>query len=386
MTSVDPSTNPSETEAQPTGVETPEVSAEPSSIWPWAVIALPAAPAPVLATRWACQRALDGLTDIVNRTVSLSPDTAGEIENPFEPAFGVTFELAGQPGEGLVALDAQLARLLINAMAPDPEDAAPAGPGPIALPTAGELGLLEFIAIAVVEHVVRSAPDDAERLRLTGFLDGGRVGQWQSKQSAIPSLELSVQAGGQPGCCRLMLPWLSEADIAALQGSWMSCPRETLDLQLAFNPIELTPEAFGSIEPGDVLVVGGCDLASAAGGCSVVTTTGWSLGSAAIASDTPLATSAVLEQACPTPLCFDGGDAVTVLAQFGTCEQSIQVFGDSQPASESIRLTFAKPEESPITLFAQGQALGRGELVTLDNELAIRITDWRPSPNDLSST
>ena len=57
------------------------------------------------------------------------------------------------------------------------------------------------------------------------------------------------------------------------------------------------------------------------------------------------------------------------------------MFGDPQPLSEPINLSFAKPEEAPITLVAQGRALGRGEPVTLDNELAIRITDWHPSPD-----
>ena len=229
----------------------------------------------------------------------------------------MTFEIAGQPGEGL--------RGVRCAARPPSDQCDGTSSGRCRAGRARADRAADrrraWPARVCLHRAWSSTPCAPHRITPIGLVSPAfwTADAWASGNaghSVTCSIDLSVQAGGQPGCCRLMLPWLSEADITSLRGPWTNTSKRhgRASTRLASDRTDAQRRSTRS-SPATCWWLAAMILNPRRGGFRLSQRPAGRSVRQRVASDTPLATSAILAQASPTPL-SSVGDAVTVRAQF----------------------------------------------------------------------
>jgi hypothetical protein len=235
--------------------------------WPWVALQYPAVTCddegPVeslhaVALHWSVEEASRALGELLERAVRLVRTGAPATAQTFRPAFGATLSITGGPESVAVVLDAQAARLLVNTLtSANASMTAPAAPGPVATLTAVEQGLLEYIAVSVLDRILRHAPVDAADISLVGLHDEATA----SDVLRGRAIDLDLHASGTTGLIRVAIDGWSDRQWSALMAMGATPPRaERQRVRLALPPIPLLPAELDALDAGDVLLAGAKDL------------------------------------------------------------------------------------------------------------------------------
>lgn len=310
-----------------------------------------------------------------------------------------------------IALDSDAARALV-----DPLESRLSGLQRIGELTRAELGLLEYLALVTLRRTIARAAAparsddpgfdgcgldaaDANRLRVDAFLDEREA----SEAAAAGAISLDdalivrvgVRAAGRSGRVAIALPRTLADGTLVLPSDARNepldpCPPHrahadrahadrahadrAVTVRLALPPITLPCEQLATLAPGDVILLGATDLESFAAPCRLVTTTGWSLGTARIATDRALATSVRCAALDPRPHVEPPHRAEdrVVHALVGNRELSLAQLARWE-ADATIDLV--KEGDAPVELIANGHRLGRGELVRVEGEVGVRVVE-----------
>ena len=225
-TSASPTPHPSSAPAASTSASAPSGSAAPTApsapsaaspspappAWQLAALFRPAiirtGSAVSTAARFALERifqaAVEAMELTLDRPVAFDLPTDPSALSAAAPAWGMTFShpALDAPGgarrEGLIAIDAALARTILDAMETDFANLRGAGNL-----TEVESGLLEYVGLACTDHVLRSVrPARGVRGFAIGrFLKPQELADW-TRQSALSPGLISLRIAGRGG-----LPW-----------------------------------------------------------------------------------------------------------------------------------------------------------------------------------
>lgn len=375
----------------------PAASAPPAAPgWPWAriarpaVIALPSAAGPadpsaapidvstVAAIDFAVHAARDALADAVGLPIALA--LAGDDAAVQAPqGFGVA--LSAEPLEALIMFDPQAVRLLANAVAMSIGAApAPAAPGPVAQAGDVDKGIIEYLALIVLDRLLRNASAASAGPVIRAFADGAGAAIWLQKNQPR-CFSLTLKLGGSTGIARLYLAGLDEARAAAVQGclsmlDWAGAgsPMSTVNIALALPAIALAPQEFAGMQPGDVLLLGGPSLTQLPSPCELVTDTHWSLGQAIITHDTPTYLNATFSPGQPSPRAaalIPAGQHVIqpILGQGALPIDRLARWPAHQP------LPLTKEPAGAVSIYHGIRRIAQGELIILGSELGVRLID-----------
>ena len=141
-----------------------------------------------------------------------------------------------------------------------------------------------------------------------------------------------------------------------------------VELRVALPPVALSDQAWSSLEGGDAVLLGVGQVTSASAGAVLVSTSGWAVADVRVEADSPTVCCARVvrwrmeswqrdaEAACV----MLGRSRVSVRALVGLAEGEI--------------LDVAKPDGF-VELWRGGRARWRGELVRVDDEVAVRLLE-----------
>ncbi|MEZ0267242.1 MAG: FliM/FliN family flagellar motor switch protein, partial [Phycisphaerae bacterium] len=249
--------------------------------------------------------------------------------------------------------------------------------------TDAEAGLLEYITLACVDQSARAgraagangAPA-ARSLALGEFLRAQGITEWVGRAKATAAV-LNVRVAGRGGLARLYLPGWEPADLTTASG-WEPATAAAPDLaalvqtRLALPTVRL-PASAGALRPGDVVLLGATDVTAVAG-CRLVTSQGWSLAQVTVERDS--ADVVTVRCGALAPALWDAaaaapGDPVlgpTIGSQFLSLEQIAR-----WPVGAPLDLP--KETHAAVDLWRGGRIVARGELVRVDGELGVRVTE-----------
>jgi len=332
----------------------------------------------LLAVGEALERALE-------RPVAIEIPGGGIKAPAGAPAFGVTFSYTASAGrvEAMIAVDVPMARALVDGLETDFANVR--GSGNL---TEAETGLLEYVTLACVDQVMRgsmsttaardSASADGRTFSLEKFLRAQEVVEWVGRTRVAP-VALSGRVAGQGGSARLYLPGWEAGDVTAPVWDAAAAPDlgMILTVRLALPSVRLPAVEGPALQPGDVVLLGVTDLA-AVPGCRLITAEGWELSTATVVRDS----ADVVSVRCGA---FDArvwdaasaaeGDTLlgpTLGAQFLSLEQVAH-----WPVGALLDLS--KDLQSMVDLWRGGAVAARGELIRIDGELGVRVTDVDPA-------
>jgi len=359
--------------------------------WPWARLARPAVievgerlidASGVAAIDYAVAAARDAAAEAVGVPVSLALLPEGDAGACSPQGYGVAF--SADATEALVMLDPQAVRLLSNGLAVSAGAApSPGPPGPIA--EAGEVdrGLMEYLTVAVLDRVLRSAGRQTHAPIIRAFCDPAGATVWLQRQQAR-AYSFAIALGGSTGIVRLYLTGLSDPHAAALQGCLATLdtsgsPAPTVAVGLALPPVALQSQEMASMQPGDVLLLGAPSLLQMPVPCELVTDTHWTLGHATITHDTPTWLNVDFTPGTASPnaaaLAAPGSHVVRPVLGHATIEIE-RVARWTGPR----QLPLSKSPVAPVTLFHGVRRIGQGELIILGSELGVRLTEAPAKP------
>jgi hypothetical protein len=311
---------------------------------------------------WAVQATAEALEGTLDRPVNIDTETtAADAANP--AAFGVGFAHPAC-GDGLITLDQTLCRAIVDTLETDFANVR--GTGTL---SEAELGLLEYTTLSCVDRVLRDSTGGPRAMAIRAFLNANEVAERLKENRPAPAT-FRLRISGREGLVRLYAQGWESPNLEGLSSpNGAIDPAAKVTLRLALPPVALPAGEAGRLQNGDVVLLGMTDLATA-GGCRLVTTTGWSLSSAGVAGDSPT----VVSVRCGA---FDlrvwdsaaGGDEVLT-----------PVIGSQSVAVDQLRqwrsgatIDFPKDAAAPVELYARGRSIGSGELVRVDGELGVRL-------------
>ncbi|MCK4660919.1 MAG: FliM/FliN family flagellar motor switch protein [Phycisphaerae bacterium] len=297
------------------------------------------------------------------------------------PPFGAVFIHPAFEGECVVILSTPAARAMINPIITD--QAGLRGDGEL---SDTESGLIEYVVLSCADTILRDLPEKGHGFtfqRFCGHQECVRLGQ--SKRDLAVDFELTI--AGFQGRIRLI------CDAWAADGAAISLPRmpgyadgqnlavddlaaESVELRLALGAIRLSQAEFQALRPKDILPLGRTTLQSFASPCSVVTTTGWRLGSAEVLADLPTLVSVCCGQLRPTlnsALAEAAqADAVLLVPMVGRITLTVEQLRHWRAGDT---LDFPKDPGNPVEIHRGLKCFGKGELVVVDGELGIRMAE-----------
>lgn len=329
---------------------------------------------------------LDWILQVTGQALERTLDRPVRIEIPAEepggdagPEFGVAFAHPAYAGEGLIVLDAPLARVIVDALEVDFANLR--GNGHL---SEAELGLLEYTTLACVDYVLRDGgPAASHGFALRAFLGRSEL-QERLKDNPLTPGVLNVRIAGREGRIRLYLPGWEAGDLAAAAAG-LAPPvvsaaelQATITLHLALPPVAIPPGEVERLQPGDLLLLGATELQNLPE-CRLVTSTGWSLASATIVRHSPT----VLTVRCGAlePQVWDAAAAVAV----NTGRQVLTPVvgrlpirvGQLQRWRSGAALDLPQDLTTPVELHVDGRSAGKAELVRVDGEVGLRLLDRR---------
>lgn len=326
------------------------------------------------------------LSHIIKRPIELLWNTESSTS-----VFGILIQ-TDHPSPILITLDQPAARAFSDALATDLVNLR--GTGRI---TNAEFGLLEFLSLMTLDKAVQFTSTSHPLARISSFLDETQIKDFleiNDYQSISLTLNIAASQGGlqlhlNSAVAQHLLQHLNQ--YGNLPSS-PPAPTNPIQLHLALPPLSIDSSEIQSMQPGDVLMLGVSELAAAISDCRLVTSTGWSLAPVEILHDSPtvltICCQALNPSAHPSLLPTPNGQAsdsfsgrMTLQPLLASRHVTPAQLQQWQPG-EIIDLT--KDEYHPLILNHHDQPLARGELVRVDKELAMRLTQIHPPPQGTS--
>ncbi len=357
--------------------------------WQLAALARPAILRAGSVVSTAARLAVERLFQSVAQALEQTLDRPVAFDLPADaPAatsvFAMTFshpalDSGGAKREGMIALDAPLARTILDAMETDFANLRGAG----AL-TEVETGLLEYVGLACVDAMLRGARQarGAAGFAIGRFYKAQEVQDW-AKLAGISPGAVSVRIGGRGGLARLYLPNWEALDLATSAwdgGAASAGPSTLITVRLGLPALKL-PDG-PRLAVGDVILLGATDLA-ATPGCRLITPMGWSLASATIVRDL----ADVVSVRCGALDLREWDAAAGAAGEVAGIAIGRATFTIEQISQwrAGATLDLLKELAAPADLYQGLDVIGRGELVQLDGELGLRLTELSTS-RDSSTT
>lgn len=334
--------------------------------------------APRLWVEWASRITRDALERALERPVSIESlsdadrmvqrELAARGLSAREAAFAVAISHPTL-GDGWVVLDLTAARVIVDSLEADFASLR----GAETLSDA-EMGLLEYATLACIDHALRAVGSAGQAFAIKDFPDLAKLRDTlESDQRYRVTLRLRI--AGRQGFVRVYLPAFPAEPPEALPIRTRSSEEGSgaVEIRLALPSMKLSRDELKSIRAGDVLMPGITDLASM-NGCMLASTNGWTLANAAVARDS--ATSITIRSGPLTLGVREAGegDRVIVTALFGRLECPLDELRHIK-SGDSIELR--KDTIAPVELYDGLDYIGRGELIKIDGEIGIRLTDCR---------
>lgn len=242
-------------------------------------------------------------------------------------------------------------------------------------PTRVETALLEFATTLTVTELRREGAPSAGDGDLVGFLEKGELASAEPLPGAILSFRVVVDQ--REGRATIHFPTAKSTlpprvFPPAKRVETRADKRSTVEVRLALPPIELGADEWKDAALGDVLLLGATELSSLASPCALVTDTGWRIGTASIAADSPTLISVAVGVFDPDA--YVGGTAagnvVGIHPTIGAARVTLDQIGEW---TSGARIDLPKSGALPVSLFHGGVELARGELVHAEGELGIRL-------------
>lgn len=270
----------------------------------------------------------------------------------------------GLPDGGTVRVwvDADAARALVDALVV--RRGGYVAPGPL---TGVEQGLLDFLLVHTLLECAKAAP--ATGIRMNSTLSPARAAD--RVDAASFSVRLSV--GARRGWLRLDLPRTTLAAAAPPSVAVTSDP-SALGLSVVFGSTIMPLAEFAAATPGDLLLLSPGAYPVSGVRCKILAATGWCVAEGEVLVDTPRSLRVRCSALRP--------DLLLDTAPAGMCSWRLAVghaeVGPTmlQTWREGVELEFAKDASGPCCTWP-GSRAARGELVRVDQEVALRILALR---------
>ncbi len=342
------------------------------------------------------QQLQDALGEVLRRTVQLrlapvGMDGAPVVNAPGQTpgAFCIAFQHPSFPGEASVTLSLTAARAIVEPLSADLADLR--GYGELSGP---ECGLLEYVSLATVDRVLKAWPRGSAGFVFTRFADAAEMARQASDRKAGPTgappepVVLELVVSGRRGLVQLACEgWLvdeanaadSVLDSGVTSRGAVAGDGAPVDVRLGLPAITISRQEFQAIENGDTLLLGRTTLKSFASGCALITTTGWELGAVELCDDTSTLVSVRCGTLRPTvrPELMRRGEtaSVTLRPAMGLLRLTTKQLGRWRGGDV---VDLPTDPVAPVELYKGMAGVGKGELVTVDGELGIRLTEFDP--------
>lgn len=365
--------------------------------WAWAVVSRPAVietaagavdGAAAALFDGAVAAAREALTTALGRPVAIEA-LPGPSAAPAH-SYGVAVTLRHRPLHLLVMLDSPAVRALVTALTLDGVAMpAPNAPAPVAEPTDSDKGLIEYLCLLALDHVLKAFGPLAGQPVLDAFCDQQHGELWQQKHPARHAT-LRLTLLGVEGLVRISLAGLDEGQWAAIEAGLANVGRtpvdpQTTQVRLALPAAVLQAEEYAKMAAGDVILLGGPDLLSLPLPGELVTDTHWSLGPAVVTHDTPTYLTVTWTPAsmnATVPMAARSGVALARPGATGAAGVTLvqPIIGRAsvavaalRRASEPVSLHLTKDAAIPVALMVAAHRAAIGELVVLGSELGVRV-------------
>ncbi|MBS0197578.1 MAG: FliM/FliN family flagellar motor switch protein [Planctomycetes bacterium] len=308
---------------------------------------------------WATHACAMAARSLFNRPVTLAPT-----ESFAGPVFAATLRHDGHDA-AVIAFDLPAARAIADALSVSLVGVR--GAGTI---SPAEAALLEYACLELLDRVLSASGLADCPLVLGGFQTGEDAA---SRVSTGASLPLSLTIAGHAGGAHVRLPQCAPQIPPLLPASPLGA-HGAVSVSLALPTFALADSELAEMQPGDIVLPGLTDLASAAG-CRLVTRTLWCLADAAIAADAP---GHIQVRCGPVNVRPDAPLADPAPPAHRT---ACVLIGDSPASVTDLTelaadrfLSIRKRPGEEATLLVDARAVARGELVRCENEIGVRIT------------
>ncbi|MFQ5590775.1 MAG: FliM/FliN family flagellar motor switch protein [Phycisphaerae bacterium] len=346
-----------------------------------------------LGLDYVAQGVAQALGSVVRRAVQLRVSPVGEdssgASDPgrVQTAFSISFEHPALGGEVIIGLSLSAARAVIDPLCADLADLR--GYGEL---SAAECGLLEYVALAVGDRVLQAMLGHGEGFVFTGFA-GDRArstadGKPNAPATSPAPVDLELVVGGRRGIIQVACDGWTATETDA-ETAPFGAPASAfgdvdgdavwVTVRLALPAIPLSAQEFRALGSGDIVLLGRTTLKSFASTCSLITTTGWELGPVELCDDTPTVVSVRCRSFRPTlrPELLHGESAPSVALRpaIGVLRLTASQLARCRPGDV---VDLPTDPVSPVELYKGLGSVGRGELVTVEGELGIRLTEFDP--------
>lgn len=313
------------------------------------------------------------LSDLLRRKVKLE---WGRVPppDPRTPALQVLFRWGESGASGSLMIDPDLGRALCDALAADVAGLRSSG----ALSEA-ETGILEYIALELVDRLARLVPDVASTWSVVALLSPWDQSSASPSRGSALGMRLVLPTG--QGWARLTLEGVPTETMTRAFGSALSHAREgraarqPVWLGLALPWVTLHAEEFERLAPGDVVLLGGSDPVGLARTGFVRSETGWRIADVRAAQFTHTGIDVqvqdlglAVDASPPAP----AGSLVTVRPIAGSVSLTLAQISDLR-AGDVLTLPF--DPAAPLILSLANQTLARGEFVRVQGEVGMRVIE-----------
>ena len=316
-----------------------------------------------------------------SRRIELEWLTGGLEQEAPMAGFGFALASTEDSTAAIVTLDVPAARALVDVIESQLADLR--GAGEI---TQTEHGLLEFTTLSALDELM-SSPEmpKSRRWRSPG---SSAAPTSSTRRRSRDSIRCGSEGGGggagrprrdlDPGHARRPTPARGGASVPAVRSP---SPAGDVEVMLTLPPVSLHRDAVEGLRAGDVLLLGATDLSSFGARCRLVTSNAWQLGSATVVSDAAervtVRCGALALEVYQPPAAPDGSVAI------------LPVFGSTSLTLDQVRrwptegtLDLVASSASPVDLLVDARWLASGELVRIDGELGVRVTQREQASPD----
>ena len=353
--------------------------------WPISMLASPAVahigdrclPAPArVALSCVINAAAFGLEHTLHRDVGLDLSDDAAPPDTHRVAYAVSFTCSALEAESTLVFDTDAARAIVDTLSRDLANLS--GDGPL---TQSETGLLEYAILSCTDQMLRSPIIGGASLTLECFHDAPSAAAALASRT-YPGLSFTLRVGGRRGTLHLCHGPLSmtSAQLAVLptQVSEGHAPRTALPIviHVALPAIPVAREELEAMEADDVLLLGCRSLNSFAADCRLVTPTGWQLSTAQIEHDTADALTVRCGRLAPAVCAHIWRAPIPDRPLIQPLIGVARLSGDQLARwQEGASIDLRKETPVPVHLLCGRSRIGGGELVTIDEELGIRVIE-----------
>lgn len=313
------------------------------------------------------------LSDLLRRKVKLE---WGRVPppDPRTPSLQVLFRWGESGASGSLMIDPDLGRALCDALAVDVAGLRSSG----ALSEA-ETGILEYIALELVDRLARRVPDVSKTWSIVALLSPWDQSSASPARGNALGMRLVLPTG--QGWARLTLDGIPTESMTRAFGSALAHAREgnaarqPVALGLALPWVTLHAEELERLAPGDVVLLGSSDPVALARTGFVRTETGWRIADVRAAQFTHTGIDLQVQDlglAVDAPPPAPAGSLVTLRPVAGRISLTLAQISDLR---EGDVLTLPFDPAAPLLLSLANKPLARGEFVRVQGEAGMRIIE-----------